>query len=388
MTINFGDTSQTVTRMTTDFKKDRYTQLDTIRGLAIMGILIMNFVSFAFGDEAYFDISLEPSHSLLDLFVGVFGELFADQKFMGLFSLLFGASLVLFLERAQAKTSSPALLSLRRNAFLLLFGLVHASFWRGDILLVYALCAPVLLFFRNSSSRTLIIFGSLVYILAPVTQWEAATGFDDTTIRMVWQDNIESSPTGITPAEEAGLLIICDFFFRALGMMLIGMGLYRAGYFTRFVVTGKTLGIGFAGLFVGLVFAGLGVACSILYEFDARYILKGNIFNSIATVPMVASYVLFFTWWDQNSQSVLLEKTRALGQMALTNYLAQTAIGLTVVALLPAEYVTRASAWLLIPLIWWAQLNFSQAWLKKYRSGPVEWLWRCLTAFSLLPLKR
>ena len=171
-------------------------------------------------------------------------------------------------------------------------------------------------------------------------------------------------------------------------MMLIGMGLYRAGYFTRFTVSRKTLGIGVIGLLVGLLFAGLGVACSMLYEFDMRYILKGNILNSLGTIPMVASYFIFFSWWDQNSQSVLLQKTRALGQMALTNYLAQTAIGLTVVALLPAEYVTRASVWLLIPLIWWAQLNFSQAWLKKYRSGPIEWLWRCLTAFSFLQLKR
>ena len=106
---------------------DRYTQLDTIRGLAIMGILIMNFVSFAFGDEAYFDISMPASDSLLDFFVSVFGELFADQKFMGLFSLLFGASIVLFLERAHLKTKSPARLSLWRNVLLLLLA-GHSSF--------------------------------------------------------------------------------------------------------------------------------------------------------------------------------------------------------------------------------------------------------------------
>ena len=89
----------------------RLTHLDTIRGVVILGILVMNIVSYAFRGPSYFDISLPENQTSLDWWVGVLGEIFADQKFMALFSLLFGASVLLFLERAELKTDRPVKLS-------------------------------------------------------------------------------------------------------------------------------------------------------------------------------------------------------------------------------------------------------------------------------------
>ena len=149
------------------YSSQRITHLDTVRGVAVMGILIMNAVSFFFLGAAYFDISSPEHKTILDWLVGGFGEVFADQKFMALFSILFGASVLLFCERAAAKGHSPVRLSLWRNFLLLLTGSFHASIWEGDILFVYACCAPVLLLCRKLPPTLLILVGTLLY-LSPI----------------------------------------------------------------------------------------------------------------------------------------------------------------------------------------------------------------------------
>ena len=85
----------------------RITSLDLIRGVAVLGILLMNAVSFKFGLPPYLNLSAGGSETWLDWAVGIFGEIFIDQKFMGLFSLLFGAGMILFIDRASDKPTSP-----------------------------------------------------------------------------------------------------------------------------------------------------------------------------------------------------------------------------------------------------------------------------------------
>ena len=97
----------------------RNTYLDLIRGVAVLGILVMNVVSFGLGPGPYFNLSAGGSKTWLDWVIGAFGEVFVDQKFMGLFSLLFGAGIALFCDRASAKTERPTRLSLWRNLLLL-----------------------------------------------------------------------------------------------------------------------------------------------------------------------------------------------------------------------------------------------------------------------------
>ena len=117
---------------------NRITSLDVVRGVAVLGILTMNVVSFALPDAAYFNIDASSPQSTLDWIVGAAGEIFADQKFMGMFSMLFGAGIVLFADRAASKTSHPVWLSLWRNCLLLLIGIAHSLLWPGDVLTVYA----------------------------------------------------------------------------------------------------------------------------------------------------------------------------------------------------------------------------------------------------------
>ena len=107
----------------------RMTSLDLIRGVAVLGILLMNAVHFKLGSAPYFNLSAGGSETWLDWAVGIFGEVFVDQKFMGLFSLLFGAGMILFIDRAGQKGRRAVALNLWRNSLLLIMGILHFLVW-------------------------------------------------------------------------------------------------------------------------------------------------------------------------------------------------------------------------------------------------------------------
>ena len=132
----------------------RINQLDVMRGFALLGILIMNIISFGLPQAHYFNPHAEgPLHGW-NRGALVFSELFANEKFMGLFSLLFGASVVLFTDKVEEKGRSALAFHMRRNGWLLVFGLLHAYLlWIGDILVTYALCSVWLFFVRKWSAR-------------------------------------------------------------------------------------------------------------------------------------------------------------------------------------------------------------------------------------------
>ena len=207
---------------------DRITSLDLIRGVAVLGILLMNAVSFKHGFAPYFNLSAGGSEMWLDWAVGIFGEIFIDQKFMGLFSLLFGAGIMLFIERAETRAARHVLLNLWRNVLLLGIGILHMMLWDGDILVSYALSAFFLVALRKLSPRLLIAVGALVFLLsvpnALLMQYLANTA--DVSLAGIWESgDISAQPNGVVE-----WLLIAGFFARALGLILMGAGLYRLGF--------------------------------------------------------------------------------------------------------------------------------------------------------------
>ena len=132
----------------------------------MLGILLMNAVSFRFGDAPYLNLSAGGSETWLDWCVGIFGEVFVDQKFMGLFSLLFGAGMILFIDRAVEKGRRAVLLNLWRNALLLLIGVLHFMLWDGDVLMAYAISSVFLIALRKLPNRALISIGAVVFVLS------------------------------------------------------------------------------------------------------------------------------------------------------------------------------------------------------------------------------
>ena len=355
----------------------RITHLDTVRGVAVMGILIMNAVSFFFVGAAYFDISSPENKTILDWLVGGFGEVFADQKFMALFSILFGASVLLFCERAAAKGHSPVRLSLWRNFLLLLMGLFHESIWEGDILFVYACCAPVLLLCRKLPPTLLISVGTLLYLSPIIVSGLVVSVVDPAAFLEVWGSLSIKNLSSDVDLVFLGLMY--DVFARAMGMMFIGMGLYANGMLIHANASDALFKRSLCLVALGALLSGVGLAWTATQNFSPTAIVQGNFANTVGTVPMALGYLGLLMWWNENTSGVLINRIRALGKTALTNYIGQTVVCVVLASLLPNEWLSRTTVFLLIIVIWWAQLYLAEKWLKRYRFGPLEYLWRCAT---------
>ena len=211
----------------------RITSLDLIRGVAVLGILLMNAVSFKFGSVPYLNLSAGGSETWLDWSVGVFGEIFIDQKFMGLFSLLFGAGILLFIERAESKDGRPILLNLWRNALLLAMGILHALVWDGDVLTVYAISSLFLIAFRKLPAKGLIALGAGIFLLSVPSALLAQYIADTTDVSLAGLWSLSES-NGDEPLNNAvGGLLPFGYFLRGLGMILMGAGPVPPGVHER-----------------------------------------------------------------------------------------------------------------------------------------------------------
>ena len=363
----------------------RISNLDLLRGVAVLGILVMNAVSYGLPEAAYFNLDAAGSDGRLDWFVGGLNEILVDQKMMGLFSMLFGASIVLFCERADAKGRNGTRLSLWRNTLLLGIGLLHSWLWVGDVLTVYALCAPVLLIARWWKPRTLIVAGvslmAATTLVAAVVQTTVPANGDG--LRDFWT-------IGGPPMSDAvGLFLLFDFFGRALAMMLLGVAAYRLGiiqgdrpkrYYRQLVLI---------GLGIGIPVAALGVAIQAIGGYEPSIALVGEIPNTLATIPMTLGYLGLITLWNLRPDSAFRQRFRATGQMALTNYISQTVIGILVLRhVFPFASLTRWQLAVFVGGVWALQLAWSKPWLTQFRYGPLEWAWRSATYLQRQPFRR
>jgi len=363
----------------------RITNLDAIRGIAVMGILVMNAVSYGLPEAAYFNLSADGSDTWLDWVIGVAGEILVDQKMMALFSMLFGAGIVLFADRAQAKGRNVVWLSLWRNSLLLLVGLLHGLLWEGDVLVVYALCAPLLLVLRRCRPRTLLIAGTALVL------WSAV-------LAVIVQMTIPADGAGLgnywftdgSPMSDAvGLFLINDFFTRALGMMLIGVALYRLDVLQGTRPAAFYRALVRWGLGIGLPVAAAGVTIQAIAGFSSDIAVIGETPNTLATIPVALGYIGVITLWNRRPTTGLHERIRAAGRMALTNYLTQTILGVIVLqGLVGGTDRTRTGIALFIVGVWALQLAWSKPWLDRFRFGPFEWAWRCATYRKVQPIRR
>ena len=145
--------------------EDRIESVDILRGFALLGIMIMNISSFAMPSMAYYS-PLVYDINILNHIIYSITHIIADQKFMAIFSMLFGASTMLFINSAKKRGKSPLLLFYSRNFWLLILGWIHSTYlWYGDILFIYALCAFLLFFFKNITPIKQLILGSLIYLI-------------------------------------------------------------------------------------------------------------------------------------------------------------------------------------------------------------------------------
>ena len=394
---------------------DRISQLDILRGVALLGILTMNMISFGLPGVFYVNpAALGPLHGL-DHAAFLFSEVFANEKFMGMFSVLFGAGVVLFTDRIRSKGKSEAAWHYRRNFWLLLFGLAHAYLlWNGDILVTYAVCSTWLFLFRNWSVRGLLIaagiFLGLLMLANLFYNWsmpdwtpeeieglrawwnpDAATIAEEVNAyRGSWLDQMTQRVPGALAIQVGYMPFLAP---RATAMMLLGMALYKAGILTGQRNRRWNGRLALIGLGLGTLISAFGAwqneAAGWSMEFS---FFSGTVLRTLGMVPLVLGYIGGILWLCEGRVGPWMERRLApVGRMALTNYLTQTILATTVMyghGLGWYHTMGRAELWLVILPIWGLQLLWSKWWMDRFRFGPFEWLWRTATYWKAQPMRR
>ena len=294
--------------------------------------------------------------------------------------------MILFIDRAAGKGRRAVTLNLWRNALLLLIGVLHLQLWDGDVLAVYAVSSVFLLALRSLPNRMLISVGVAVFALSVVgtlmAQYIANTTSDSLT--GLW------TPGEILQEEVIWIPFLLGFFLRALGLILVGAGLYRSGFMNGGLPSRTYRLTAMVGLAVGLPLAAAGVVITAVNDYSREVAFIGQIPNTLGTIPCSLGYMSLIMLWNNGTDTWLKRGLRAVGKMALTNYLSQTVLGVLVLTVLlgDVEWFNRGATLAFVFAVWALQLWWSTAWLSRFLFGPAEWLWRVATYRSRQPLRR
>ena len=418
---------------------ERLVSLDTLRGIAVMGILVMNVYAFAMPLAAYYNPLLMGGSDALNMGVWFFTHLFFDQKFMSIFSMLYGAGLVMMMNRAEARGATFTPVFFRRSTWLIVIGLLHAYFiWFGDILFHYALMGMVVFLLRKALPTTLIVVACAMLPVALLFNFagsfymeelqadvagieeELAQGatLDAEAQRKLdeWQEiRPFFAPSEADIAAEVGAyrgdyvdvltqrapfvafmqvnLTLVFVVWRVGGLMLLGMALMKLGILsgersTRFYRTMALVGYG-----AGLPLVVLGAVLLEAHRFDPIYAARfGGIPNYFGSILVAFGHIgAVMLLVKSGALQAILDRFAAAGRMALSNYLAQSVVMTTLFygyGLGLYGDVSRVWQQVLVVAVIGLQLLVSHWWLKHFRFGPVEWLWRSLTYRQRQPMRR
>jgi uncharacterized protein len=400
---------------------ERILSLDVIRGIAVMGIFSVNVVGMAMIEYAYFYPPAYGFEGLGDRIMWAGNFLVVDGRFRSLFSILFGASMVLVIERAVAAGKPGWQVHYPRMAVLLLFGLAHYYFfWWGDILANYALVGMIAYAFRRFGTRSLLVASlvslSLAYlptISEGVGQLAASPLVKDTVVEAE-ADASETAAAAERAAEIAAdkrahaslgahlafvtednpwrpFASVPNYGFETLGLMLLGMAGFRSGFLTGTWTRKRYLQVAAATLLPAFAYYGFVVAQTLRTDFaEALYWPWAwelpSYLHPIAAMGYAAVIILLFA-----RGGAVAQRFAAVGRAAFTNYLGATLVG----TLLFYDFgfglfgeLSRGQAWLIVPPVWAVMLLWSKWWLDRFRYGPFEWLWRCLARWRLEPMQK
>jgi len=393
----------------------RIGSLDLLRGIALLGILFANITGYAHPRLAYsWPPLLANAATGADKAVWLFQFVAVDGKFRGIFTLLFGAGMALFMERAWERGADRELL-LRRLLCLLAFGLAHYYLiWHGDILTSYAVWGIAALPLMRLPARWLLGVGLGIYYAGALAQ--AVTGMPatppgnvppDAGTRLEQQVRIEAARETRLMREGTWLEIaadrpairtaeLVDGIVRAcpetFSLILIGMALYRLGFFSRTPAPALRRW-GWAGVVTGTA---LTIPLGVMvwrHGFSLDWTIYT--FNRLAPLPrlpvVLGLAALVVAGTARLAPSPLGRRLVAAGRMPLTNYLGISLVMASIFQGWGVGLFGSANRLGLLPgvmLGWILMLGWSQPWLKHFRFGPLEWLWRWLTYGTRPPIRR
>lgn len=371
---------------------ERNVTLDFVRGVAILGILLLNISAFGLPKAAYLNPAWSGSASLSDAWTWALLDLLAQVKFLTLFALLFGAGLQLLLPRGKRWIQS-------RLTLLALLGFIHGLFfWDGDILLAYALVGLVSWRMVREAHHVKSLFntGVVLYltgiavlvllgmISGTVANRSWAPDAANLQYEQYWKlhGGMEAVSNRADMLSDNLLALGAQYGWQLAGMMLMGAALMRSGWLKgqfslrHYRRTGALLVA--AGMAVNLpaIFAQWYLAWD--YRWCA-FLLQAPRELS-APLQAIGYAALAWGYWPQLCRFRLVGAIACVGRMALTNYLLQTLICTTLFYHLGLFMrFDRLQLLAFVPPIWAVNLLVSSLWLRRFRRGPVEWLWRQLT---------
>ncbi|HDY8965694.1 DUF418 family protein [Klebsiella pneumoniae] len=371
---------------------ERNVTLDFVRGVAILGILLLNISAFGLPKAAYLNPAWSGSASLSDAWTWALLDLLAQVKFLTLFALLFGAGLQLLLPRGKRWIQS-------RLTLLALLGFIHGLFfWDGDILLAYALVGLVSWRMVREAHHVKSLFntgvvlyltGIAVLVLLGMISGTAANrswapDAANLQYEQYWKlhGGMEAVSNRADMLSDNLLALGTQYGWQLAGMMLMGAALMRSGWLKgqfslrHYRRTGALLVA--VGMAVNLpaIFAQWYLAWD--YRWCA-FLLQAPRELS-APLQAIGYAALAWGYWPQLCRFRLVGAIACVGRMALTNYLLQTLICTTLFYHLGLFMrFDRLQLLAFVPPIWAVNLLVSSLWLRRFRQGPVEWLWRQLT---------
>lgn len=394
--------------------------LDSLRGFALLGIFMANSAVFSMYAFLPFEQMQTLPTATPDLILTYFHFTFVDGKFYSLFSLLFGIGFSIIFIRNQQAGKNPLTIFYRRLLILAFIGLAHTFLlWDGDILFVYAVCGAFLPLFRNCTDRTLIIAWAAL-ILSPILldsiiviaqgAWRPAEPFTKIAEAI-------DARNGITP-ENFPTWLVTHTGYKSIHQFVQGGFFWRWEGLIDSNRLPKVIGMFVLGLYVGrnMIYANpeqhkmllkkvqrwgfiLGIPASLAFawfELDEYHLPKAaglldTFAYALSVVPLSLAYTSTFCllWLKPDWKKRLMIFSPA-GRMALTNYLMQSILGVTIYYGIGFGLGGKFGPTLFYPIaiaVFCLQVWLSKLWLTYFRFGPAEWIWRMLTYGKLMPLR-
>ncbi len=418
---------------------ERLLCLDALRGVAVLGILVMNIYAFAMPFPAYSNPLIMGGTGALDIGTWFVTHILFDQKFMSIFSMLFGAGMILMMNRAESRGAAFGPIYYRRTFWLLLIGMLHGYLiWFGDILFHYALMGMIVFAFRKASPKSLVAIACAILPITLLINFASSFYIEDLQSQVVEIQQIESAGAALDESQQKKLeewnemrpffapsdaeiqedvdahrgkyadvlahrvpfvvftqvnLTLVIILWRVGGLMLIGMALMKLGVLSgeRNIRFYSKMALWSYGL--GLPLTIFSAAILNAHDFDPLYVARvGGIPNYVGSILVafghIAAVILIVR---SGALRGIVERFAAVGRMALSNYLMQSVVMTTIF------YGYGLSLYAEVPRFWQqgfvvglitVQLLLSPWWLRRFNFGPVEWLWRSLTYGQRQPMRR
>ena len=425
-------------------QSERIVILDSLRGIAILGILLMNIPGFALPEPVYGDPSVLNEWGTVNFKTWYFIEWFMEGSQRALFSMLFGAGIILFVTRQEKKVDGlwPADYFLRRQLWLMVFGLFNAFIllWFWDILFHYACLGMIMFTFRRLSPKALIIGAAISLVL--MTARENLDAFRDR--KMIAKGEViammDTTVTKLTDQQKADLGAMTEFkektsaegkkkkMEKSLAAVRGGYGgfyeyqseisfrgeinyLYYGGWDIlvfmflgmAFFKNGVLMGKASAKVYWGMFIIGLGLGLVLSYfrlmplidhqfnYFDYTKDTPFEFYEISRTFRAIGIFGLIMLLYKSGWFKWLFTLMRPVGQMAFTNYLMQSLlVGLFFygVGLGYFGKLERHEIYYVVGATWLLEIVWSHIWLRYFRFGPLEWAWRSLTYWKKQPMKK